>query len=67
MCFFADIPIGATPITAFYNGCMEVIISDKQLDLDEAVSKKNDIRTHSCPLVMEEMQAFETSDFHSDN
>ncbi|KAJ6662733.1 hypothetical protein lerEdw1_011373 [Lerista edwardsae] len=62
-----DIPIGATPITAFYNGCMEVIINDKQLDLDEAVSKKNDIRSHSCPMVMEEMQAFETSDFHSVN
>lgn len=64
MCF-ADIPVGATPITAFYNGCMEVTINDKQLDLDEAISKKNDIRSHSCPLVMEELHAFEPSEIHS--
>lgn len=60
-----DIPVGATPITAFYNGCMEVTINDKQLDLDEAISKKNDIRSHSCPLVMEELHAFEPSEIHS--
>ncbi|XP_067402355.1 vitamin K-dependent protein S [Emydura macquarii macquarii] len=45
-----DVPIGATLLTAFYNGCMEVNINGRQLDLDEAVSKQNDIRSHSCPL-----------------
>ncbi|XP_053162720.1 vitamin K-dependent protein S isoform X2 [Hemicordylus capensis] len=57
-----DVPIDATPVTAFYNGCMEVKISDQQVDLDEAISKKNDIRSHSCPLLMEEIAAFEVSD-----
>lgn len=54
--FYADVPIDATPVTVFYNGCMEVKINDKYLDLDEAVLKKNDIRSHSCPLIMNEMQ-----------
>ncbi|XP_032262240.1 vitamin K-dependent protein S [Phoca vitulina] len=46
-----DIPFSATPVNAFYNGCMEVNINGVQLDLDEAVSKHNDIRAHSCPSV----------------
>ncbi|VCW66608.1 unnamed protein product [Gulo gulo] len=46
-----DIPFSATPVNAFYNGCMEVNINGVQLDLDEAVSKHNDIRAHSCPTV----------------
>ncbi|KAM8821424.1 vitamin K-dependent protein S [Eudromia elegans] len=49
-----DIPLGATLVTAFYNGCMEVKVNNSQLDLDEAVFKHNDIRSHSCPLIMEE-------------
>jgi protein S len=48
---FADVPFNATPVTAFYNGCMEVNINGVQLDLDEAISKHNDIRSHSCPSV----------------
>uniref|UniRef100_A0A5F9D237 Vitamin K-dependent protein S n=2 Tax=Oryctolagus cuniculus TaxID=9986 RepID=A0A5F9D237_RABIT len=46
-----DVPFNATPVNAFYNGCMEVNINGVQLDLDEAVSKHNDIRAHSCPSV----------------
>uniref|UniRef100_M3XUE8 Vitamin K-dependent protein S n=1 Tax=Mustela putorius furo TaxID=9669 RepID=M3XUE8_MUSPF len=46
-----DIPFNATPVNAFYNGCMEVNINGVQLDLDEAVSKHNDIRAHSCPTI----------------
>ncbi|XP_020039282.2 vitamin K-dependent protein S [Castor canadensis] len=46
-----DVPFNATPVTAFYNGCMEVNINGVQLDLDEAISKHNDIRSHSCPSV----------------
>ncbi|XP_057553075.1 vitamin K-dependent protein S isoform X1 [Hippopotamus amphibius kiboko] len=46
-----DVPFSATPVNAFYNGCMEVNINGVQLDLDEAVSKHNDIRAHSCPSV----------------
>ncbi|KAF3821390.1 hypothetical protein GH733_010968 [Mirounga leonina] len=46
-----DIPFSATPVNAFYNGCMEVNINGVRLDLDEAVSKHNDIRAHSCPSV----------------
>ncbi|NXS17563.1 PROS protein, partial [Mystacornis crossleyi] len=48
-----DVPLGATPVTAFYNGCMEVKVNNRQLDLDEAISKHNDIRAHSCPLIMQ--------------
>lgn len=53
MCFCADVPLGATLVTAFYNGCMEVKVNNRQLDLDEAISKHNDIRSHSCPLIMQ--------------
>ncbi|XP_062961105.1 vitamin K-dependent protein S [Cynocephalus volans] len=48
-----DVPFIATPVNAFYNGCMEVNINGVQLDLDEAISKHNDIRAHSCPSVQE--------------
>uniref|UniRef100_A0A8C8XBU2 Vitamin K-dependent protein S n=1 Tax=Panthera leo TaxID=9689 RepID=A0A8C8XBU2_PANLE len=47
-----DIPFSATPVNAFYNGCMEMSINGVQLDLDEAISKHNDIRAHSCPSVL---------------
>ncbi|KAB0404443.1 hypothetical protein E2I00_018377, partial [Balaenoptera physalus] len=46
-----DVPFSATPVNAFYNGCMEVNVNGVQLDLDEAISKHNDIRAHSCPSV----------------
>ncbi|KAM3837654.1 vitamin K-dependent protein S [Vipera latastei] len=48
-----DVPVEATPVTIFYNGCMEVKINDRELDLDEAISKQNDIRSHSCPLLLQ--------------
>uniref|UniRef100_A0A8C9L4M6 Vitamin K-dependent protein S n=1 Tax=Pavo cristatus TaxID=9049 RepID=A0A8C9L4M6_PAVCR len=48
-----DVPLGATLVTAFYNGCMEVKVNSRQLDLDEAILKHNSIRSHSCPLIME--------------
>ncbi|XP_053242324.1 vitamin K-dependent protein S isoform X2 [Podarcis raffonei] len=60
-----DVPLEATPVTVFYNGCMEVKINDKQLDLDEAISKKNDIRSHSCPLLMDEMLSVAATDLPS--
>ncbi|KAK1343793.1 hypothetical protein QTO34_014346, partial [Cnephaeus nilssonii] len=41
------VPFSATPVTAFFNGCMEVNVNGVQLDLDEAVSKHNDIRAHT--------------------
>ncbi|KAM9321437.1 vitamin K-dependent protein S [Gastrophryne carolinensis] len=47
-----DIPVSATPVSAFYIGCMDVHINGNLLDLDEAVFKQNDIRSHSCPLVL---------------
>ncbi|XP_033002629.1 vitamin K-dependent protein S [Lacerta agilis] len=60
-----DVPLEATPVTVFYNGCMEVKINDRQLDLDEAISKKNDIRSHSCPLLMDEMPSVVATDLPS--
>lgn len=50
---FTVVPFSATPVTAFFNGCMEVNVNGVQLDLDEAVSKHNDIRAHTCPSVLE--------------
>ncbi|CAK6441571.1 unnamed protein product [Pipistrellus nathusii] len=47
------VPFNAAPVTAFFNGCMEVNVNGVQLDLDEAVSKHNDIRAHTCPSVLE--------------
>ncbi|TMS13507.1 Vitamin K-dependent protein S [Larimichthys crocea] len=44
-----DIPLPATPVTAYYHGCMEVTIAGHQLDFDEALSKHNSIKSHSCP------------------
>ncbi|XP_069746531.1 growth arrest-specific protein 6-like isoform X2 [Narcine bancroftii] len=45
-----DVPITAAPVTAFYQGCLDVRINNHNLDLDEAVDKNNDIRSHSCPM-----------------
>ncbi|XP_043547175.1 growth arrest-specific protein 6-like [Chiloscyllium plagiosum] len=48
-----DVPVTSTPVTAFYQGCMHVRINNHYIDLDEALYKHNDIRSHSCPLVVE--------------
>ncbi|KAM8770419.1 vitamin K-dependent protein S isoform 1-T1 [Rhynchonycteris naso] len=48
------VPFNATPVNAFYNGCMEVKVNGVELDLDEAISKHNDIRAHSCPSVLKD-------------
>ncbi|KYO22462.1 vitamin K-dependent protein S precursor isoform A [Alligator mississippiensis] len=44
-----DLPLGITPLTVFYNGCMEAKVNSKELDLDQAAYKHSDIRSHSCP------------------
>uniref|UniRef100_A0A665TVY0 Vitamin K-dependent protein S n=1 Tax=Echeneis naucrates TaxID=173247 RepID=A0A665TVY0_ECHNA len=44
-----DVPFPATPVTAFYHGCMDISINGQQLDFDEALSKHNSIKSHSCP------------------
>lgn len=46
-----DISVSATPVAAFYHGCMDVSINGQKLDFDEAVSKHNSIKSHSCPPV----------------
>ncbi|XP_064502494.1 growth arrest-specific protein 6 isoform X2 [Pseudopipra pipra] len=46
-----DVPVTSTPVTAFYHGCMTVKLSNKALDLDEALYKHSDITSHSCPPV----------------
>ena len=50
-CFFLsdNVPLPATPVTAFYHGCMDITVSGHQLDFDEALSKHNSIKSHSCP------------------
>ncbi|XP_051918469.1 vitamin K-dependent protein S isoform X1 [Hippocampus zosterae] len=45
----ADVPLDATPVTAFYHGCMEITVNGQMLDFDEALSKHNSIKSHSCP------------------
>ncbi|KAF7668269.1 hypothetical protein LDENG_00025540 [Lucifuga dentata] len=47
----SEVPLPATPVTAFYHGCMDVTINGQQLDFDEALSKHNSIKSHSCPPV----------------
>ncbi|XP_037545867.1 vitamin K-dependent protein S [Nematolebias whitei] len=46
------VPLPATPVSAFYHGCMDVTINGQQLDFDEALSKHNSIKSHSCPPVL---------------
>lgn len=46
-----DIPVTATPVSAFYVGCMDITINGKLVDLDDALLKQNDIRSHSCPFI----------------
>ncbi|XP_037346069.2 vitamin K-dependent protein S isoform X1 [Pungitius pungitius] len=45
------VPLTATPVTAFYHGCMDIAINGQQLDFDNALSKHNSIWSHSCPPV----------------
>ncbi|KAK2853890.1 hypothetical protein Q5P01_006551 [Channa striata] len=44
-----DVPLSVTPITAFYHGCMDISVNGQQLDFDDALSKHNSIKSHSCP------------------
>nr|XP_061830711.1 vitamin K-dependent protein S-like [Nerophis lumbriciformis] len=44
-----DVPLSATPVTAFYHGCMSISVNGQMLDFDEALSKHNSIKSHSCP------------------
>uniref|UniRef100_A0A672NDE6 Vitamin K-dependent protein S n=1 Tax=Sinocyclocheilus grahami TaxID=75366 RepID=A0A672NDE6_SINGR len=46
-----DLPLSITPISAFYHGCLEISVNGQLLDFDEAVSKDNSIKSHSCPPV----------------
>ncbi|XP_076012399.1 growth arrest-specific protein 6-like isoform X1 [Genypterus blacodes] len=46
-----DVPLVSTLVSAPYSGCMEVSVNGQPLDLDHAVHKHNDIRSHSCPLL----------------
>ncbi|XP_017260679.1 growth arrest-specific protein 6 [Kryptolebias marmoratus] len=46
-----DVSLVSTLVSAPYSGCMEVSVNGKPLDLDKAVHKHNDIRSHSCPLL----------------
>ncbi|XP_053277741.1 vitamin K-dependent protein S [Pleuronectes platessa] len=44
-----EVPLPATPVTAFYHGCMDISVNGRQLDFDEALGKHNSIKSHSCP------------------
>ncbi|XP_063068380.1 vitamin K-dependent protein S [Engraulis encrasicolus] len=46
-----DLPISTTPVSAYYHGCIELSVNGEQLDFDNAVSKHNSIKSHSCPPV----------------
>uniref|UniRef100_A0A1A8M180 Growth arrest-specific 6 n=1 Tax=Nothobranchius pienaari TaxID=704102 RepID=A0A1A8M180_9TELE len=46
-----DVSLVSTVVSAPYSGCMEVSVNGRALDLDRAVHKHNDIRSHSCPLL----------------
>lgn len=46
-----DLPLSNTPISAYYHGCLEISVNGLKLDFDEAVSKDNSIKSHSCPPV----------------
>lgn len=36
-------------MTAYYHGCMDISVNGQQLDFDEALSKHDSIKSHSCP------------------
>ncbi|KAL0985449.1 hypothetical protein UPYG_G00157020 [Umbra pygmaea] len=46
-----EIPVSSSPVSAYYHGCMDININGQQVDFDEAVSKHNSIKSHSCPPV----------------
>ncbi|XP_044000115.1 growth arrest-specific protein 6 [Gambusia affinis] len=46
-----DVSLVSTLVSAAYSGCLEVAVNGQSLDLDKAIHKHNDIRSHSCPLV----------------
>ncbi|XP_077568621.1 growth arrest-specific protein 6 [Stigmatopora nigra] len=46
-----DVPLVSTLVSAPYSGCMKVAVNGQILDLDQAIYKHNDIRSHSCPLL----------------
>uniref|UniRef100_A0AAQ4QP77 Growth arrest-specific 6 n=1 Tax=Gasterosteus aculeatus aculeatus TaxID=481459 RepID=A0AAQ4QP77_GASAC len=46
-----DVSLVTTLVSAPYSGCMEVSVNGQPLDLDQAIHKHNDIRSHSCPLL----------------
>ena len=46
-----DVLLVSTLVSAPYSGCMEVSVNGRPLDLDQALHKHNDIRSHSCPLL----------------
>uniref|UniRef100_A0A671THM0 Growth arrest-specific 6 n=1 Tax=Sparus aurata TaxID=8175 RepID=A0A671THM0_SPAAU len=46
-----DVPLVHTLVSAPYSGCMEVSVNGRPVDLDQAIHKHNDIRSHSCPLL----------------
>uniref|UniRef100_A0AAX7TVY4 Growth arrest-specific 6 n=1 Tax=Astatotilapia calliptera TaxID=8154 RepID=A0AAX7TVY4_ASTCA len=46
-----DVPLVSTLVSTPYSGCMEVSVNGQPLDLDRAIHKHNDIRSHSCPLL----------------
>ncbi|CAL1603692.1 unnamed protein product [Knipowitschia caucasica] len=46
-----EVPLPLTPVTAFYHGCLEIAVNGRSLDFDEALSKHNSIKSHSCPPV----------------
>ncbi|KAK7898310.1 hypothetical protein WMY93_019163 [Mugilogobius chulae] len=46
-----EVPLALTPVTAFYHGCLEITVNGQLLDFDEALSKHNSIKSHSCPPV----------------
>lgn len=49
-----EVPVTATPVTASFTGCLQTEINEKQIDLDEAAEKNNEIQSHSCPVVQPE-------------
>ncbi|TRY92735.1 hypothetical protein DNTS_024822 [Danionella cerebrum] len=44
-----NLPFSVTPVSAFYHGCLQITVNGRPLDFDEAVSKDNSIKSHSCP------------------
>lgn len=58
----SDVPLVSTLVSAPYSGCMDVRINGRPLDLDQAVHKHNDIRSHSCPL----LDSLQWPGFHTD-